>query len=903
MKKSRVTALLTACAMVGGMVFGIVPGVYAEEVAPIKIEGESIVGSVTGTSIVPNEDQAALSGGRAVQYYVAGGAGKNNTLSYTVSAEKAGLYTMELVSSRPGPRYKGDSGGDRAAEKSNDALRFLSPYWIQVNDETPFTFAEGSAYDKYGYEKGMKAVTNSPTATGLANGAIQYGVYEIPVYLHEGDNTVSFIVKDKRYQDTAIAYYLDYMEFTYQSRGSANLPVIVEGEDCADANVPEESKGSLADGSLNGGEALKLVTGADAWHAGYTATVARDGMYTLEFASTVQGFVDGEAAAKDGAACKAYSPFTIGINNDTITFGNYTGYEQSRTTLGDGTLMATYKLEVYLQRGVNTIRFQADQARPVSDSRMFALDYLKLSPLTHYAAEDFKVECESYTHSSLSYAAGSKVDQGVRTYTGLSNGKGAYFNTINTIATAPSLDYTFYVENEGDYAVYTAFFRTGQTWTSDLDISVNGGEAITVNDSTSEEISEIKTGGDDDFYRLRVIKPTLVHLKKGYNTMNITTTNAAGNHYMLGADYVRFVKAGTSVTQNASYAAYDGMHTIDGFRYRNRQDGSYVPELYVEKTINKDDPTATMYAEHEFFVAEGSNYALTLAVGANIGGSNTWESECTFSLDGAAPVKLTGDNTYLSGKAGSLADNAVAHWTYKPLITLPAGWHTLRVETAGPAQSQTENKTFFYWHGFTLEEEQTVDSTSLSLADPVITVGESTQAEITYLSASGKELTPEGYSASWGSSNEKVADFDTQGKITAFNPGKTVITACISDADNNEVGQYSAELIVLPAGSTVFAQEASRNTAEKQINVRLSSFGDMPEDEAVSLIVSAYKKENGLPTTLKSVSLYPISDLKNGNNIDIAIPIEDLQADDTVTLYIWKGMDELVPLWTKDVIN
>lgn len=912
--KKRMTALLMVCAMVCTAAFGCIPGVYAEEVEPIRIEGESLTG--TGISTLSNK---ALSGGQALLF--SGSAGVNNTLAYSVDVEKAGLYTLTVKSSRQGSRYVGDG-----------TLQWPSPYWVKVNSEDPFTFSEGSAYDKYGYGKGMviTSTTKADGAPGNFNGAdpVIYTIYEIPVYLNAGNNTVSFIVKDRHYngKDTLndvknaekkVYFYLDYIEFTYQSSGAANLPVLVQGEEYAYTNVPEAGRSELTDSALNDGAALKISTAetipADGFYVDYTATVAKEGMYTLEFSSSIQGY---ETAGEGGNTdCQAASPYTVKVNDgNAVSFNDFSGYRRSEKTAG-GMKLVTYAMEVHLNRGVNTVRFAAAQGCVNDNTVIFALDYLKLSPLMHYFADDFKVEGESFSKSSVAYAANNCC---VRDNIGLSNDKDAYF----TIASAvPVVDYEFYVEKEGDYAVYTTVMTDENQYTSDLDISFNGGDYITiVNDNTtSKRVAIVTPQKNADLYGTFVLKSALVHLNKGYNQMSIKANNLTTKgpiRYTMGVDYVRFVKAGTSVAQNANHANYKNetmgvMNNMVNFRFNSLErslsekdedgeriiSGIYVPELKTEVGV-----TENAYVEHSFFVGEDGNYTLTVDCGGNISGTYGYASECGISLDGGNLTQLTANNTSQKSLGSGVDAKAFGSYTLNDPVALTKGWHTLRFESMGAAPLQN-GKTIIYWQGFTLEKADNVDTAKILLVDPVITVKESTQAKITYLSAAGDEVKPEGYSATWLSSNENIAEVDSNGKIKAFNPGKTVITACISDEDNRAVGTgtYEAELIVLPETSTLFVQEAQRDDSAGKITVQVASAGDMQED--VSVIVGSYQKENGMPTTLKSISVVPISGLKNGISKTIDVDIAGLKAEDTVALFVWQNMDTMIPLWTRDIIE
>lgn len=864
MKKSRITALLTVCAMVGTMVFGIVPGVYAEEAEPIRIEGESISGTTYAHS--------ALSGGAALtilkpttnndSYKT-----ENCTAQYTVSVPKAGLYSMKLVSSRQGLHYLSDRGNI-----------WTSPYYISINGEAPFTFTEGSVYDK-----GIIQLDNPASR--------DYATYDgIPVYLHEGNNTVTFIVRDKMSGGNNLGLYLDYFELTYQSSGAANLPVLVQGEEYADTNVPEAGVSTMTDDALNGGAALKISTAeaipADGFYADYTATVAKEGMYTLEFSSSIQGYETADEGSNE--KCKAASPFTVKINDgNAMAFRDFSGYRRSEKTVGDMTLV-TYAMDVHLNRGVNTVRFAVDQGCVADSSCVFALDYLKLSHLMHYSADDFKVEGESFAKASVPYVANNSC---VRDNNGLSNNKGAYFNTS---AGVPSLDYDFYAEKEGDYAIFAGSIKFGQGWTSDLIITVNDADPIKIDDTTSEKVSDIKAADPDAaIYAINAVKSTLVHLNKGYNRLNIKADEndkASSGNYMLAVDYIRFVRAEAGVSNNIDFPI-----KVVNMKWKNeKMTNGWRSEHYCEDVLAEG---ASASIEELFFVSEEGDYVLEMDAAGYFAKNNTWGSPAGISFDNEKLVELELDkNVKYIAPIG--ADAAIfAHMRYMPTVHLTAGWHTLRFESMGAGEAAGLNgKTRVYWQGFTLEKAADVDTAALSFADPVITVGESTQAKITYLSAAGDEVTPEENAVSYTSSNTNVAEVDSDGKVTAFNPGKTVITAC-----NDAVEIAGAELIVLPEGSTVFAQEVRRDNTKKEINVRVSSIGDMQADEEVSVIVASYATEEGLPT-LKSVSVNKVSGLKNGINKDIPVQIEDLQASDTVNLYIWRSMGELVPLWTKDEV-
>lgn len=866
MKKSRITALLTVCAMVGTMVFGIVPGVYAADAEPIRIEGESIS---TGTD--DTLSRTDLNGGAA--YKILQSTAKNSsykpayyTAQYTVTAPKAGLYSMKTVSSRQGMRYLSDRGD-----------LWTSPYYIQVNDEAPFTFTEGSVYDK-GILELNAGGSNRDFAT-----------YDgIPVYLQEGDNTVTFIVRDRMVGGDNVQFYMDYMEFTYQSSGAANLPVIVQGEEYADTNVPEAGRSEMTDSALNNGAALKISTAetipADGFYVDYTATAAKEGMYTLEFSSSVQGYETADEGSNE--SCKAASPYTVKVNDgNAVSFNDFSGYRQSEKTVGDMKLV-TYAMDVYLNRGLNTVRFVVKQGCVNDNTVIFALDYLKLSPLTHYSADDFKVEGESFSKANVSYQAGNAC---AKSDAGCSNGKKAYF--YNT-SEAPVLDYEFYVEKEGDYAIFAGSTYFNFEWAGKLGISVNGGDSIPVDETTSEIVSEIRAD-DHDLYKNIAVKEKLVHLTKGYNTMRLEglSPRTHDNRHILAVDYIRFVRAEAGVSNNIDFPV-----KVVNMKWKHeKMTNGWRSEHYCEDVL-ADGKTASI--EESFFVSEEGDYVLEMDAAGHFAKNHSWGSPAGISFDNEELVELELDkNVKYVAPIG--ADAAIfAHMRYMPTVHLTAGWHTLRFESMGAAEAAGLNgKTRVYWQEFTLEKAADVDTAALSFADPVITVGESTQAKITYLSAAGDKVTPEENAVSYTSSNTNVAEVDSDGKVTAFNPGKTVITAC-----NDAVEIAGAELIVLPEGSTVFAQEVRRDNTNKTINVRVSSIGDMQADEEVSVIVASYATEEGLPTTLKSVSVNKVSGLKNGINQDIPVQIADLQASDTVNLYIWRSMGELVPLWTKDEV-
>ena len=869
--------LVVSWALVIAMLLCMAPAGFAAEDAPYEImrEGEDNPtlfggdGAIAG-SIVTNDE---LNGGKSQKIDVnldkmpVGGAG----LEYQVDAEKAGLYLARVRTTRQGRLYFGDAG-----------INHDSPYYVQINDGVPFTYREGSAYEVTG--KGHIMPLNK---TERAN----YAEYEFPVYLNQGQNTIRFIVKTKRNSANSGVFHLDYFKLTYQSPGAAYQPLLVNGGDCLDTNAPAGGI-TLAD-NANGGKGIALTTSETAdggYFLNYAVTTALGGRYVMEFTTSAQG-QQGTGVSADT------SPYTIAINDNEIAFPSFNGFKVEEA--GGRT---KYRMEVGLNAGVNTVNFNIGACS--GGNTVFCLDDMRFLPVNESNPDDFKVEGESFTSAGVAGDANNGAYEDKR----LSNEKAAYFEN----ETSPVLNYTFWVDKAGEYALYPTCGNLVQQMNGDtvseaktssyFTVQVNGGAAINVDDSAAKLGDMLVSGGKD--YNAYAVKSTLVPLEKGWNTMQITPTEQTDGGYKLALDYIRFAKAET----NIKVGPYSSIVTLTDVTMTD--DGQFP--------MVKNQATPSDYVGHfPFFVSEEGDYTLTMEMACEAS-KDMWYAPTGISFDdevnyiqlvsqkskdafdalteaekkgqtrGEVNTEIIASNIYGLG-------DLFGRLEYMPSVHLTKGWHTFRIKTMGTSMKGNGTPRHLYYLGMSLKKDQTLGSGTLYLDNPVLTAGEQTTAQVTLFADNGALYTETPEDLSFVSSDENVAEVAPDGTITAWNAGKSTITACVGSVT------CEADVIVLGDGSSVVLHSAEANPTGETVKVRIASVGPQPAGTTVQILAVAYGKSGDVSTSLKAIDVQNVADLTSGQTSDLTFDLPGLQADDTVKVFVWDDMSNMIPLWTSTV--
>lgn len=177
-EKSKKALLVSFIVGVLCVLFSFV--VHAEEV--IRVEGErpqSANFTIKTSSLANYSEQKALT---LQENYTNG---KVYKVSYKVNMPQAGVYTIE------------------AASTVTTGVDFTSEYYIQVNDEE------------------MQSTKKAPLIETITSTVKKYNLGMFS--LKEGDNTISFIVKDTRSRDNQVVFFLDYFELKKAQWGIQEL--------------------------------------------------------------------------------------------------------------------------------------------------------------------------------------------------------------------------------------------------------------------------------------------------------------------------------------------------------------------------------------------------------------------------------------------------------------------------------------------------------------------------------------------------------------------------------------------------------------------------------------------------------------------------------------------------------
>lgn len=579
------------------------------------------------------------------------------------------------------------------------------------------------------------------------------------------------------------------------------------------------------------GTGISITTTKTNWDSGYAFTNADGGGFLVMQMTEEQ--IRGES--KPWVAYSIYvekaGKYTIEFKSSPLTDGRYTSPATfsvnavaAETALKSSIDVNTkiYTSVVNLNEGENELRFTIVGSRPnTGTDGLFHLYY---------------VNCEEYRFSGIRYEG----ESGAATVSvGWQKESAFRHNQTNNIDAIRAGNEYWEQSFNAPAGKYKLTWRTtdiaGTQYVSPAKLTVNGEEVI----------AKTKTSDGDPWF----IQSNEVYLTEGINKVRFTITNTknfgAGPQALLYIDYIELEQLeGEDAESEIYYDAlkFEGEDATGSVERISGEDA----DGFSGEAWNRVRGTATTT-----FTTPADDFDLYITVGADIDvaqhENGKYLGTAAISIDGGEFIPLSGTNMTkiagLTGTAGGCANTA--KWQYKPVVTLEEGQHSFAIKYVGVGSNGNAGNTFIYYDCFELIPRNGIIEKAVIKA-PQSKVICGTQMPATsglyyttgYMVEEAKIL-----SANYTSSNPLVASVDSDGVITAINPGVAEILVTYNDTYTD-----SLEIIVCDE-SGIIPISSSYDEETGVATIKLTRIMDATGNATV--IFGAYDEVDGVMTSFQ----------------------------------------------------
>lgn len=459
----------------------------------------------------------------------------------------------------------------------------------------------------------------------------------------------------------------------------------------------------------------------------------------------------------------------------------------------------TKPLEVDFDAGINKFALKIEKA---SGNANFSVGTISLAYRDKQNTDTIHIEAnkDSYTHITSGYVYYENYGSD------MSNGDVILMQK----ATVPEITYVVNVPVDGDYAMSAAMSHLGQTFTSDINMKVNGMDYPLTAD-TMTRVKNLTNASDSGLMKL-YNKKHAVHLKKGFNTITFSAIEKrnAGDLYIFFLDCVDFT--------------------------------------FINKTIEFSESINTV-GEHTYTVHGGTNTEYEMEFDMITNGTEQALADCSVSADGGNYTKLVkGENVKV---VSEYLENGNLYGKYRLS-------NRISVKTELSFKLERENTV--------VEKISLIPSISglsdiYAKSDKVILLpGASTDISVFATDKNGYALNLDylrkNGSVTFKSSDREILAVDAMGRITALKPGIAHITVAASDGADTKMYDIEMNVYNERHGFTIL----SATKEEEYVKVRLlAPFGT--KESGHIMAIAEYLNDE---MQLKNVTMHNVNNLTKG---------------------------------------
>lgn len=614
------------------------------------------------------------------------------------------------------------------------------------------------------------------------------------------------------------------------------------------------------------------------YFVGYDVAVSKAGIYELIICANRQG-----QKIEGGAGLNTTSPYKLRVNGEVLSIAPHS-YAPSQTLVN--LPFYSYKINVALNKGVNNIRFIVEQGRLSNGNYLFNIDYFTLKYASNH---DMRIEAEVFSlEGTLGSATASEViafpSAGGDTI--LSHSRGLMVNTEHK----PKWSYQTIARTTGEYRMEIVCYALGQTWSSDFNIKINGGEAIPMNMSNTGLI-DLGNGFSSTDAGVRKYKLiNTVNLEKGLNEIEIEIDELTGTKYKTIIDYIDFIKAGTDgfadvIIEGESYTGsnFGGAPGTNFHPFSKMAAKSFIYSPASNAPANK---TAT----YNFYISREGEYDLYVDMTSQLASPNAtnWISPVGISIDGIDLPTINTTSWTKLGPMGNLDANTYSKNKKNEKVYLSEGNHTIAVTVLGP--STNIDRYYFVLDKIEFVAQKIPGKLSADVSNPVVAKNQTTQANGLIYSNYG-ELVPMGdYTVTYSSADINIAEVDAiTGVITGRGIGTTQITANCDIGDGTILSDTVGIKVIGEGGIDI----GDWYFEENSINIRSTSW--LADSEAAFVV--AVRDKVGSINSLTECKIINKTEWYPGISSLISIPLQNVSAESEVKVLVWNNMNLLKPHW------
>lgn len=471
----------------------------------------------------------------------------------------------------------------------------------------------------------------------------------------------------------------------------------------------------------------------------------------------------------------------------------------------------TKPITVGFDAGINKIVLKI---RKINTTSSFSVGTLELTYIDSIDTDTIHIEVnkDSYTHITSGYIYYENYGSD------MSDGDVILLQK----STVPEVSFIVYAPVSGEYSMTAAMSHLGQSFTSDVNMTVNG-TIYPLTANTMKKVADLTNASDKGLMK-RFKKKNTITLKEGMNTVTFSAIEKrnAGDIYIYFLDCVDF---------------------------------SFVNEDVIDVAENINAPGEYTYT---VIPANNAEYALEFTASSKDMAHNL--PDCSISVDGGASVKLVKGETvnviseysedgYLYGRY-RLNDNISIQSTL--LFKLESADTIIEKISLVPAISGL-NEVFAKSGKVFLQPGEKTDISVFATDE------EGYALNFDYLRKNG--------GVTYKSSDREILAADALGSIVALKPGIAHITVAASDGDNVRTSEAELNVYNEEYGFTILSAEKDTEFVKVRL---LSPFGT--KETGHQMIIAEFSESEDM---LKNVAIYDINNLAKGQIVTCKMPASE----------------------------
>lgn len=601
-----------------------------------------------------------------------------------------------------------------------------------------------------------------------------------------------------------------------------------------------------------------------------------------------------------------------------------------------GVEFATYEISVYLNKGLNTLKFTGttkctDEAN--KDRYLLELDYVQFTKVTSY---ELVIEGENATETNLSGGKENCADasSGKLQFNGVKNFP-AYYTYKTTVATPGIYDMSYVL----------AANVNQQTWLGPLSVTVTQGDKTLIDNEVITSTGSYQLADDAEARSCgkSVDGGTLVYNFAGhnfyeYNRLNtveleegeITVTiNVIGfskgdnpNVAYVGIDCIKLTKVGDiEVYEKSAKVVIEGENpttktntSMDAVNADKASGGAIgigattnLPAYATyNATVDYDGDYNLEFVLWLYEAAHIAPVAVTVKQGDDViiddkvistTGTYTLQEYDADMEEWATQEATTCDVTAKKGSlSATYAGYDVNNFIWKNKVPLKAGNVEVTMRYVGFPYGNTT--MFMGIDAITFARDIDYSAVQIKADTEEILDGSTLQLAVADTCGSAIEASDEVgdvTTISWTSSNNNILSVDENGLLTTVNPGIATVTATVEH--NGSAATAEKTFTVMTENEQFVIKSCTLDGND--VVVKYMAKGDISENK-ITLIAGRF------PTSAANTSLAEVKKAEITGNAPSMYRTARITLDDTtgkIKLFSWKDLDTIAPVFSAIEVN